>query len=76
MMIIFAAETVNNLKRCLIVLAPTEEKIDRTAEDVGKIIDQGAGHGEDGLHEREDGVDDAGKDLEYGAYEIGERLND
>jgi hypothetical protein len=51
------------------VLAPTEEKIDRT-------IDQGAGHGEDGLHEREDGVDDAGKDLEDGAYEIGERLND
>ena len=75
-MIIFAAETVSNLKGCLIVLAPTEEKIDRTTEGVGKIIDQGAGHGEDGLHERVDGMDDAGKDLENGAYEIGEGLND
>jgi hypothetical protein len=58
------------------VPAPTEVKIDRTAEEVDKIIDQGAGHGEDGLHERKDGVDDADKDLEDGGCEIGERLND
>jgi hypothetical protein len=77
MMKMFAVTILSIFRRNLSrYWANTEKELDGATEEVGKLIEQGACHGEDRLNRRKDGVDDAGKDLKDRAKEVGESFDD